>query len=371
MPTGFEPLYTGGDASREGSKVQEQIRVALDAEPRVEELHTLDPIQVDNARTLTFFDRRADQPEILTGADEFEALRLPRPFVFKVRVPIKNQPKYRNVDDIPTDTYTVMWGGTVLAAQWDQPAPFATMSGGHVVLEVLSDVVDASGYALEIFSCAAECLYKFVHADVVTFTTQTPPDEFTATGGGAPTAASIAAPFSRQDDPVVNLRKVLSRLYGPFEQYAVTRSLADKVLELENLTRENAANLMRINYLAASRRRLPNPKALKDMWPMRHARAESRRILASMWLSLSLLETYERQWRRAVKEFDQLMSDQHLHDFEDALTVSREEILSLDISLIKASLSEVGNRLDSKSVIGATAFGALAALAGAAASPFG
>jgi hypothetical protein len=85
-----------------------------------------------------------------------------------------------------------------------------------------------------------------------------------------------------------------------------------------------------------------------------------------MWLLVASIESLERHWRRYERTFRAKLSRDHLKAFKSSLDVSRKEILSLDLSLVKSTLQDAGSRLDARALYIATALVATAGLTGAA-----
>jgi hypothetical protein len=277
MPDGTHPLFTSPESAALGAKVESDLRRALNDDSRISELiEESDHRSTDNALTLTFYDPDTETISLKSeDEDRFQAMRLNTLLTFRLQVPPKNQPRYRSADDVPTDAYTVAWNGVMAAVQWSQASARATLSGGHVALEVLGEVALAAGYELKILPCDPSCLHQFVHADIVTFDNPDFPSRFRVTGEST-TGETIVTPFRRKADDLKNLRSTFAALYTCVELYAETKTIADRISDLESAARDSAAQLMLINYRSASRARLPRLKAVRDLWEMRGGRRQAQ-----------------------------------------------------------------------------------------------
>ena len=159
----------------EADRIDEAIRDALTADDRVESLEIATKSPADNRSIWYFHGEPAGENSI---DPELEAvLRLNSDLEFTIRVPIRTQPIYRGRSDVPSDVYRVHLDGVSLVVLWSQFDGRATLSGGHVVLDVLEDVVGRAGYKFRVQACSAGCTFRFLHVDLLTFGGD-PPDSF-------------------------------------------------------------------------------------------------------------------------------------------------------------------------------------------------
>lgn len=140
---------------------------ALNADPRVLEVVAPDLNDYWTSRMSMYPDRpRASTGGILTGNDSFKALALSSYLRFQIRVPIKNQPMHGGAQDIPSDTYWVAWNGVSVFVMWEQKGDWIPISAGHVVEDVLRDVLEAISCSLYVQACGPGCDYGFMHTSI-------------------------------------------------------------------------------------------------------------------------------------------------------------------------------------------------------------
>ncbi|MEX5299131.1 hypothetical protein RCG67_10170 [Kocuria sp. CPCC 205292] len=368
LPDGSEPMFTTPDAREFSHSVSEKLRKALDVDPRVVKVYIERAIKtVDNARTHTYWEFNSEAEDFGEFIDRFEVLRLNEPIVFRVRVPIKNQPIYRGIDDVPSDEYLVVWDGVSVLVQWNQDVTEATASGGHIVFDVLEAAAGEAGYAAEVVACSAECHHKFVHADVVTFDGDTHPDKFVISGE-TPVGVGVITPFNREKDDLSNLLRTYHEISYAVDIYSQVRDSVDSIYSMETKARSDSAKLMLIEYSRASSRQFPNPRSVVDAWKLRNFRGESRKLLSGLWLAMNYVESFEREWRRSSVRFKSVLEENGLEKLTPIFDIGEEEIEALDLSLIRENLQDSSSRMDSRMIFFATLAGAGAALGGAALS---
>ena len=366
LSDGQERVFTSPEARALSEPIEARLREELRKDARVlEVIPTQSNIDIDNARTHTFYDIREDVDDIIEALGSFEALRFNTYLAFRVRMPAKNQPRYRSLDDVPTDDYLVIWDGVSLAVQWEQDSPRATGSGGHVVLELVQEIGKRAGYEVEILACSPACYHRFIHADIVTFDSTELPDHFHA-GGGSPVGSTIVSPYQRNRDDLENLRQTYAALHTPLTLYAEAQTLANAISFLERRSRADSEEILAIVYSQVSRRRLPTPGAFADLWAMRGSRSRTRRLTAGLWLALAMVDSYRGVWFVRFSRFREVMEASNMKELTEFMDPGQREIERLNLDLVRASLQEVASRAEGRALVMATAMGAGAAMAGAA-----
>ncbi|MGY0540595.1 hypothetical protein ACW14X_24005 [Nocardioides sp. YJ-D4] len=369
LPPGQEAIFTSPEATALARTVDGKLRSALSSDTRVSEvLENLNSREIDNARTLTFYDPKYHEADFVKAIDDFEALRLNALISFRVRVPAKNQPKYRSMDDVPSDEYLVVWDGVSLAIQWEQKTARATGSGGHVIFDILEDVGRAAGYPVQIMACSPGCKHKFMHADIVTFDhAHRHREHFHVGGRRSPVGSTVVAPYRFDPDDRKNLLRTYNALHSALNAFASTQSLADYLLFLEWRARRDAAAVLEISYDRAARPRFPRVIAMtKTAWKHRGDHKEARQLIAGLWLALATVEAARGDWvanNRALVDRLETGDLSELQEFFDPGTALVEHI---DLSLVRASLEEAASRAEGRALVYATLAGACAAIAGSA-----
>jgi hypothetical protein len=365
LPRGFAPMFTTPQARDLANGVANEVCSKLESDPRVVTAKRQGPHEVHNARTDKFLGIDDEAENAVTAIVEYLSLRLNEPIVFEVRVPRKNQYKYRGVDDVPSDEYLAAWDGQSLFVQWTQTAAFSTGSGGHVVLDILAQAVRAAGYEIEIIACAPTCHHRFLHVDYVTFEGE-PPDHFHL-NGEVSIGESVTTPWSLPLSPLQNLQIIYERLATITELYGEAVSVATAVQHLESEARMDAEVVLKIAHQRSSRRRLPNIFGwVTDTWKLRGSSSYSRELTAELWYALVSIDTKKHRWVTIERRLRQLSDEHGLSEVSSILDVNNTAMESIDVEILKSSVQEVSARREGNVLAMATFVGALAALAGAA-----
>ncbi|MBB6564755.1 hypothetical protein HPO96_19605 [Kribbella sandramycini] len=362
LPEAVEHSYGSPEMSKLASEADARLRKALDADARVIEVEPPGDNGIANAATYYFTSTDQEQSDLAEATGGYQVLRLDGILYFRVRVPIKNQPLYRNISDVPTDEYLVAWDGISLAVQWRQDKLSPTGSGGHVVFDVLKDVAAEAGYTAENIACTASCLHEFVHAELVTVA-DSPPDQL-RTIGRTTIGPVCILPFSMQGTDLENLQRIERMVSYSLNYYARGRNREDAIHFLEQRARDDAAEVLYLSYERAARRRWPNPAVLLDLWRLRGSRFRTRKLLAGLWLALALVDSHRRNWAEADEFLAETIADNGLELLADSLEIDRG-VKDLDLSIVRSTIERTATHLESRLVVLATFAGAVAALAGA------
>ena len=365
LPSGTKAIFTLPEARTLASEVDTAFRSALGEDNRVLEVLPRREEHVDNARTEQLFDVDPSATDIVEAVVPYEAMRLNSPIEFRVRVPRKNQPMYRSMDDVPSDDYLVLWDGITLAVQWLQLKPRATGSGGHVVLDIIHDVAIRAGYSVEIIACSRGCHHRFLHLDFITFDATGHPDHYHILGD-SPVGKSAATPFDFPDVDLDLIRAHFRDVNMLMAYFARTKTLADTIAYLESKSRSDSKKMLILAYQRAA---MPPARkviqSLKARWTLRHSARETRKLVAAQWLALASVDSYGRQWRHYFRVFDARVNAPLFRETKEFFDTGENLVENIDLSIISSSVTEVASRSEGRILIWSTLAGAGAGLAGA------
>jgi hypothetical protein len=368
MPPTTESMFTSPAARTLADEVESRFRDALASDGRILEVIEDKPedLKTDNARIDSYTRINLEAKSLTEAVTPVPVLRLNSTISFRVRIPAKNQPKYRSRDDVPSDDYLVAWNGVTLAVQWEQPEPFATGSGGHVVLTILEEIGESVGYPVRIVACAPVCQHRFIHGDFVTFTSEDPPDHFHVSGE-TPVGSTVATPYSKNSEDRINLGRTFDALSGLVEEYGSSKVVADAIHLLEWRARVGSQEMLDLAYERVGRRRFPHILgALADTWKLRNSRRRTRELIAELWLALVSLDTYKVTWKAKNLHFEKSFSEPPFQELRTLLDVGSDVVRGQDLSLLRSATQEVSSRLEGRLLVIATLMGALGGVGGAA-----
>jgi hypothetical protein len=168
-----------------------------------------------------------------------------------------------------------------------------------------------------------------------------------------------------EDEPSKVVETLASNIGETGFYFASYKNYARYVIDLERLARENVGKLLAANYARIVRSRLSPWRRTRGMRDSRHARIESSKQVALLWLLIAATEATRRDWtgaRRTLKDKSTVngISDLFLVDMRD----DEETVLSLDLSFIKSAIEQSATRSDSQTMVWATASGAALAVVG-------
>jgi len=366
LPDSADSMFTTPEARDFADSVQQRVEAALQADARVTEVVDVPTPVVDNAATDRYWEVKEDERKLTDSFNSYQGLRFNRVTVFRVRVPAKNQFRYRSLDDVPSDEYLVAWDGQNVLVQWEQDTPRSTGSGGHVVLDLLEDVGRVVEHPVVVVACAAACHHRFVHADFVTFAGDHQHPEFQV-NGPAVIGRTVETPYGKAPTDLQNLRRTYRALQQPLAIYGQAKTLAALILFLEWRARADASAVLDIAYQRAHRSSFRHPlRWLRDSWGLRGLRRESGELMAGLWLSLVTIDSRRGSWRASANRLVAALEESQMSALAPELDIQGEQIEQLDVSLLRESVAELGARLEGRQLLLATGSGAIAALAGAA-----
>lgn len=345
-------------------------------DPRVTEVVPENHTYADSAALLNFLPQlpehggSADNEDFSPTPEVSPVLRLNQLLQFKIAMPIKNQPLYRGADDVPSENYDVAWNGVCLVVQWAQKDQRATLSGGHVVLTVLAEVVANAGYDLRVQACTRACQFKFMHVDVLTFVGDDPPgDEYHRHPSPLP-GQVVHTPRDGSAGPGPTLRGLFADIAYPLERFASLVNIKNHISLAEARARDHNDALLALAYHKAVRPSLGSIAGVRQRWAQRSGRAEVRRLIASVWIQLATMERLTREWGPELRLLETQWSVKGIATLFNDRELDAEYIEGLDLTLLRTSLEDSARRLDTNVLTVATAASALGAVAGGVAGVF-
>ena len=347
------------------------MAAALGSDPRVVRvLPPQDLAGIDSTHSLFPDEARTSPAGVLHGTDAFVVREFRHPICFQVRVPAKNQPLHFEFNDVPTDTYYVAWDGMNVVVMWVQGADDFPMSAGQVVADIVADAVTQCNGYLYIQNCSPGCTFNFAHRtlrlgldeDVELF-------EIVDSAPGEPTVDLFLPGLTT---PLQQVDYVAAMIRGSLTEFAEFKNYGRRLIDLETAVRidltEVLSLLHRHSEIAGMSLGL---RKLRARWSARRWRREARALVARTWLGMANIEALSRQW--------QSQRDNWMNGYAETFALlehdSRQDIASvesLQLDSMVATTNQVSAGLDNRTVVLATAWGAIAGgLAGGLAGVIG
>jgi hypothetical protein len=367
----FGTFYFRVDASTDPPEARKKLISALDADPRVSEVR-VDELRPAWTHLLRQFPvlGEINTNSLLSGGDSFAALNMSDPVFFRVHVPIKNQPLFRDETDVPTADYWVAWDGITLIALWDRErgSRLPPRSGGHVVSDIVRDATRRAGFDLVVQPCSPGCTNMFAHR--VVRITQYPAAEgepnLSYENRGFPVVQAHMHQDGGAEQALEILFKDMSRLGYLFAQY---KNSGLRVRAIEDRARTLVSSLLSLDYLRILERSATGrERAILAFRGLRQSarrvgvRAESERLIAMIWLAMSNIEALRRDWvvwRRRLDDSSDSRGRRVIHDIDrkdDDATVE-----SMDVGFLRSAVEQRSGRIDNQVIVLATLAGALGA----------
>jgi hypothetical protein len=228
-----------------------------------------------------------DRNEILGASDGFSVFQFLPSVQFQVQVPVKNQPKHENFDDIPSDNYWVNWDGITVVVGWSQDGEDIPLSGGHVVEQVLRACLEKMGDVLRVQGCSPGCKYLFLHTPILAV----------QGGGDGDTLVEFRKPeqgSTRHVEALVNVpgdcsevvEDIALELRGAAEDFADLKTSSRRLIDLEHIARAELAHLLNHYYMFARLSMLPAWRRAFKYWVNRHWKRRARafwRLFGCAW----------------------------------------------------------------------------------------
>lgn len=353
----------------DGARLTRELASRLRADPRV-----VDVLDLDDDDDDFWFERfypvePPDMDSILFGKDALNAMVRRFPITFRIRVPVKNQPIHSDTADVPSDTYAVAWNGATLAVLWSQNDERIPLSGGHIVVDVLSDAV--SGYvgaSLVNQACSLNCEFQFMHPTMVVkplsasdesdgVDIRLKPLERNGSTSRHFELYTHAAPGSDYEV----LHSFAYSLMDTANDFSSVKSLGRRIIAIEEVAREQLAHVITHQYRTSQLAMLPPVKRLKARWQNRSMKRHQRHLLIALSLCLANLETLIRTWDEETRSFDENASENGQGAFFQTDSASdRAKIDSLRLNHLESSVQQIANGMDNTAMVTATVGGALA-----------
>lgn len=343
---------------------------ALQADPRIQWVRRA-KLNTDFCSHLAIYpeSRNTTPDEIMHGSDAMRAVHFDRPILFKIVVPIKNQPQHHQADDIPTDTYWVAWDGVTVMILWQHEKEDIPLSGGQVILQVLEEVCEKAELGVFNQACSPACTNVFMHSDLVV--EQKEGLEDCRVDGADRTTVNVSAPVS--DNP----EDVLVDIFHSFERcsyyFARQKNMGRRIIDLEAQAWERASHLLSHYSAHVGASAAPLKSRIPLRWANRGWRSEVRNLSAQTWVCMTGIEVMIRRWGELKNDFiDATMERSCMPIFETDFSDEVKSIESIDLSRLESVTSQVESRLDNRLVSFATAGGAISgAISGALVSLLG
>jgi len=313
----------------------------------------------------------ADSGGLLTGKDAFKVFSLSNPIYFKAHVPKKNQPAFHGHQDIPAEDYYVSWDGVCALVLWHQDDEYVPLSGGHIVADILQTALVTTGAELTIQSCSPDCENIFFHTVMRINDEDERPDDANSSNLSmtrhidGPASVDVYPPTSEGDFDI--LEWLYLDLNIAVEMFAELKNTGRRILDIEELIRDELTHLLSHYYQHSSVAVKPPLLGLSERWKMLGWRREARHILAKLWLSMANIERLLRAWERTRQQFDNDIDGEKIQDlFARDYAIDARLIAAFDIEPVNSAIEQIAANLDNSAVVNATVLGALAGgLAGA------
>jgi len=309
-----------------------------------------------------------DSTEILLGLDVAMHVRMARSMSFRIRVPKKNQPGFRGLDDIPTDEYCVTWNGGTLIVFWEQPlSKPVPAAGGHVVEDILRSAAKAAGGGIYVQACSVGCDFMFFHTTIRLIQNDGTSDwEFKpAVGDGRVVLAEGTHTTVRSASMTDSFFQAVS---PSADAFAEMRNTGARIQLLENRARSELGELL---VATAQREHMATHGPVSILirpWKTRGYGRKARETLALLWIAVANLEMLNRAWHEEKFRFTDSISKLIGLDliFEVEINPEAEAVATLDLGTIQAAVAHLSGGLDTRTIVVATLVGAIAGgLAGA------
>jgi hypothetical protein len=353
--------------SLDPADLQRRVVDALRQDARVS--HVDDP-----PRSATFFDVTSVFPGagdagysmdlLIFGHDRRRSVQFRTPIVMNIRVPKREQPNNTASNEIAAEEYVVVWDGRVIVVAWLQEARYVPHAGGQIAANVLRAALEQCDAELYIQACSPQCAHLFTHVTALVREDESL-DEPSFALGETPFQSEVRVP-SRLSTPADAALAVFRDCAPATAAFAAMKNISLRILDLERAARSDLHHLMRLYYLRAHIREYPVLARPRMYWRVRRWRGDSRFVLARLWVTLSALEDFRRQWTTHLH----LGYADRMHNADRAVLFAQDEpdefaaITSLDTAQIQRGIEEASDRLAYGALVFATAGTGIAAITG-------
>lgn len=283
--------------------------------------------------------------ELITGHDRRRSVQFRTPIVVNIRVSKREQPNNTVSNEIAAEEYAVVWDGRVIVVAWLQEARYVPHAGGQIAAQVLNTALEKCGAELYIQACSPHCLHLFTH--VTALVREDASVEESSYGPGETPFQSEARLPGLLTTPMDAASAVYRDCASAIAAFAAMKNVGRRILDLEDAARGDLHNLMRLHYRRAHVHEYPVLVRPRMYWRVRGWRGESRVALARLWVTLTALEDFRRQWTTHL----QLGYADRMHNADRALLFAQDEpdefaaITSLDTTQIQRGIEEATDRL--------------------------
>lgn len=290
------------------------------------------------------------------------------PVLMTIVVPKRLQKQDRGESAIPSDTYHVSWDGMQFVVAWELSPEVDAHGfyGGFIALDVLRDAAKDAGVRLETPPCGPGCSYPFAHRDLA-INIDTAFDVLHVRETG--TRVLFASVKGEPASPVFTvLMSIASSLRLSIHTFATMRGHGEAVWMTESAARRDITKILKLQYERAARVSVGKRKRIASYWKARHAKGQSRLLVASIWLYFATLEENQAAWRDARAEYLNASTRNGvgaIFGVEYPRSVLRVE--QVDLHSLRSAITYVSERADSSGVIKATLAGGIAGLVGSVA----
>lgn len=325
-------------------------------------------IKKEWTRQILVYPRHAETTDeaLLSSQDARSAVRFSDPIAFTVKIPIKNQPPFRGLDDIPTDTYYVAWDGITAVVLWlreagDRRPP---RSGGHVVIDILRDIANGVGMRFYAQACSPGCTNVFAHR-VMRIERVRASRKFSIRGSDD-YARCVDVHLHNEGGPQDIVLGIVQTTGQEGYNFAIYKNYACRIRDLEKNARSMVDELLSLNHQRIERSKLSVVRRLRDVWAKRSDERRVRLLMSSLWLALARIEAFRTDWLQKRSYLNELLNRFHygaLYEVDQG--DDDHAIMSQDLSVIGSAVEQTANRRDARLMAWATGLVALAGLVGA------
>lgn len=335
-------LLQSGEKSDPDAAFFSAICDAIRSDSRIHDFQR-PPFQPDWSHTYRFVPPLSESSveDVLADRDDFGVARFGKAIVFRVEVPVEDQPAFRGETSIPTTTYYVAWDGLLVTVLWEQPAGVDEVShaAGRVIYDLLDAAVDRAGAELRVQACSPGCTNLFMHTDVVMVGSgESPVDGW---------SRLLVMVVSSHRPPQEEVQIWHERIARSAMVFARMKSAGRRVRDLESLARSGLAFALTQRQKRDEKRREPWKLKIRNAGRRNGWRRNIDETLSDVWLAVARTEQYRREWQEHRLRFLDTSKRANVQAlFEIDRADDDSAINSMDLTLIREALEHAGNRLD-------------------------
>lgn len=317
-------------------------------------------------------DESVDEDEAPDPFSHLHAFRFSRPIVLQVRSPRRLQRKFGPFQTIPADRYWAAWDGLTLVVLWKVEEPEAessdeeldefdfidslSPSGGLLVQDILNEAAEKCETDFHVVACSSECDYTFAHSTLLVKTIGNDGETHFDDEEDGVVHVDLAA----EHTPASAVEELHDVIEFSVRAFANLRSDVKTMAEAADLAREDVTELLHLNYERAALSAKPVLKSLPERWKTRKWRSKARQLVARICLDLATLEHVRSDWIRMKHIYDDSARDHNVKVvFENEYDLGLNVVSTLEVSEARSAIDRVTNSLDMRSLILATALGAI------------